>query len=79
MINKLFVYHIIIIIIFTPIAEETYETWGPEALDFVSDLSKRLATATGDPRYSAFLKQRVSFAVQRSNAIERATGLILLK
>ena len=55
--------------IFTPIAVETLGTWGPEALDFVTDVGGRLAAATGDPRSSAFLKQRISLAVQRGNAV----------
>ena len=55
--------------IFTPIAVETLGPWGPEALDFVTDLGRRLAAATGDPRSSAFLKQLVSLAVLRGNGI----------
>ena len=55
--------------IFTPIAVETLGTWGPEALDFVTELGRRLAAITGDPRSSAFLKQRISLAVQRGNAV----------
>ena len=54
--------------IFTPIAVETLSTWGPEALDFVTDLGRRLAAVTGDPRSSAFIKQRIGLAVQRGNA-----------
>ena len=54
---------------FIPIAVETLGPWGPEAKAFVTELGKRLSTATGDPRSSAFLKQRISLAVQRGNAI----------
>ena len=55
--------------IFTPIAVETLGTWGPEALDFANDVGRRLAAATGDPRSSAFFKQRISLAVQRGNGV----------
>ena len=47
---------------------ETLGPWGPEASGFVSELGRRLAVATGDPRSGAFLKQKISIAVQRGNA-----------
>ena len=53
---------------FVPIAVETLGPWGPEALSFMKELGLRLSVATGDPRSGAFLKQRISMAVQRGNA-----------
>ena len=53
---------------FTPIAVETLGPWGPEAIGFVTELGRRLITVTGDPRSGAFLKQKISIAVQRGNA-----------
>ena len=55
--------------IFTPIAVETLGPWGPEASGFLSELGRRLSAATGDPRSGAFLKQKISVAVQRGNAV----------
>ena len=55
--------------LFTPIAAETLGPWGPEAFKFVSELGRRLSVVTGDPRSKAFLKQKLSMAVQRGNAL----------
>ena len=54
--------------LFTPIAIETLGPWGPDATSFISELGRRLSAATGDPRSGAFLKQKISMAVQRGNA-----------
>jgi len=54
--------------LFTPIAVETLGPWGPDAMRFVGELGRRLSMATGDPRSGAFLKQKISMAVQRGNA-----------
>ena len=55
--------------IFTPIALETLGPWGPEAAAFVSEVGRRLSSATGDPRSTSFLRQKMSIAVQRGNAM----------
>ena len=54
---------------FTPVAVETLGPWGPEASTFVSELGRRLYMTTGDPRTTAFLRQRISLAVQKGNAV----------
>ena len=54
--------------IFTPVATETLDVWGPSALSLYDELGKRATHLTGDPRASAFLKQRLGLAVQRGNA-----------
>ena len=54
---------------FTPIALETLGPWGPEASNFVSEVGRRLFAATGDPRSASFLRQKISMAVQRGNAM----------
>jgi hypothetical protein len=54
--------------IFTPVAIETLGTWGPSATSLCQDLGGRIARETGDVRSTAFLKQRLSLAVQRGNA-----------
>jgi len=54
--------------LFAPVAIETLGTWGPSAIALCQDLGARIAQVTGDPRSLAFLKQRLSLAVQRGNA-----------
>ena len=54
---------------FNPVAIETMGPWGPNAGDFIAEIGKRLSTVTGDPRSTAFLRQRISMAVQWGNAI----------
>ena len=53
---------------FVPVAVETLGALGEEAVAFISDLGRRIAATTGEPRSSAFLFQRLSVAVQRGNA-----------
>jgi hypothetical protein len=48
---------------------ETLGSWGPECVAFVHDLGRRLTLATGDTREPAFLRQRLSIAVQRGNVL----------
>ena len=55
--------------LFVPIAIETFGTWGKQAHDFVSVLGARISKSTGDPRATMFLRQRISVAIQRGNAI----------
>ena len=54
---------------FVPIAIETIGTWGSQGYEFLTTLGKRVAEATGEPRSTAFLRQRLALAVQRGNAI----------
>ena len=54
--------------IFSPVAIETLGTWGPSAISLCEELGGRIARETGDLRSLAFLKQRLSLAVQRGNA-----------
>ena len=53
---------------FVPVAIETLGTWGERGLVFINELGKRIAEVSGDNRSTAFLKQRMSLAVQRDNA-----------
>ena len=52
-----------------PIAVETLGAYGPSAWAFVGLLGSRLVRATGDRRAGAFLRQRISMAVQRGNVL----------
>ena len=54
---------------FVLLAFETLGAWEAEAAAFVAELGRRMAAVTGDPRETAFLRQRLSVAIQRGNAI----------
>ena len=54
--------------IFTPLGFETIGQWGPSTLKFIKELGTLLEQATGEKRSTAFLKQRLSVAIQRGNA-----------
>ena len=53
---------------FAPVAIETSGVWGKQALDLVTEVGRRIAEVTHDPRSTTFLHQRLSLAVQRGNA-----------
>jgi len=50
------------------IAVVTFGAWGPKASAFISELGRRIVVATGDPRSTAFLRQRSDVALQRGIA-----------
>ena len=54
---------------FIPVACETMGPINAKALDFISDLGKRITAVTGDPRETTFLFQRISIAIQRFNSV----------
>jgi hypothetical protein len=54
--------------LFVPVAIETMGVYGNEAAKFIAQLGERLNTVTCDARSSAFLRQRISVAIQRGNA-----------
>jgi hypothetical protein len=53
---------------FVPFAIETSGVWGEEAMRLVTEIGRRTAVVTHEPRATAFLRQRISVAVQRGNA-----------
>jgi len=55
--------------LFVPIALETLGAIALCCLDFLTEVGRRLSAATGDARKMAFLFQRISVALQRSNAV----------
>ena len=55
--------------VFVPLAFEMLGAWGAEAAVFVAELERRITAVTGDPRETAFLRQRLSVAIQRGNTI----------
>ena len=54
---------------FIPFVVETSGVVGPEALNFLQDLGKRLRRAMGETKSRHYLLQRPSVAVQRGNAV----------
>ena len=54
---------------FVPIAFETLGPLNASALSFLSLLGRRLTSASGDPRETSFLFQRLSMTVQRFNCV----------
>ena len=54
--------------IVTPLGFETMGQWGPSTLNFVRELGRLLEESTGEKRSAAYLKQRLSIAIQRGNA-----------
>ena len=55
--------------VFVPLPFETQGARGVEAAVFVTELGRRTTAVTGDPRETAFLRQRRSVAIQNGNAI----------
>jgi len=55
--------------VFVPVAVETLGAWGPEAARLVGEVGRRLGIAQHEPRAGSFLRQRISLAMQRGNAI----------
>ena len=52
-----------------PLAIETLGPYNAEGLRFITELGRKLAAVTGDIRETVFLKQRLSVAVQKGNAV----------
>ena len=54
---------------FCPIAIETLGPINDEGMSFLQQLGHHMTSASGDKREFSFLMQRISIAVQRSNAV----------
>ena len=54
--------------LFCPLGFETLGPWGPEAKNLIGKIGKLIIKATGDPRSTSFLIQRISLELQRGNA-----------
>ncbi|KAJ4448474.1 hypothetical protein ANN_10490 [Periplaneta americana] len=55
--------------IFVPFAVETFGPWSHDAEVLVSQIGQILISITGDPRCTTYLRQRLSVAIQRGNAM----------
>ena len=54
---------------FEPIAIETSGVFGHTTRTIISEIGKRISEKTGDKRETTWLKQRLSIAIQRGNAL----------
>ena len=54
---------------FVPFVIETSGVWGEQALVLVTEVGRRMAEVNKEPRSTTFLRQRLSVAVQRGNAV----------
>ena len=52
-----------------PIAIETHGPLNVSALNFLSEVGRRLSSVSGDSRETSFLFQRLSILVQRFNSV----------
>ena len=48
---------------------ETFGSWGPSGLKFITEIGARIALATGEKKSKYYLFQAISMAVQRGNVI----------
>ena len=53
---------------FFPVAVETLGPLCASGAEFVTELGRRVASNSGDPRETSFLFQRISITIQRGNA-----------
>ena len=54
---------------FVPIAIETGGAWNELALEFITELGRRISGVTQVPRETQFIFQRLSISLQRGNAV----------
>ena len=54
---------------FAPIAIETGEAWNEKAVEFISEVARRITEVTNEQQETMFLFHRISIALQRGNAI----------
>ena len=53
----------------TPIAQETFGSWGPSGLELLKEIGTRTIIASGNKRARANLFQNISMAMIRGNII----------
>ena len=54
---------------FVPLVFETLGAWGKQCSEFIQNLGLRITLVTGDKKEPSYLRQRLSIAIQRGNAI----------
>jgi len=49
--------------IFTPIAVETFGSWGQDGLSLIKEIGRKICNTTGEKRSSFYLFQRISIPI----------------
>ena len=55
--------------IVVPVAIETGGAWDMQTIEFIEELSKRITAVTNEPMETQYLFQRITIAIQQSNAV----------
>ena len=55
--------------VFIPLACETMGGWGTKCRNFINELGRRCTLVTGEPKEAMYMRQKMSIAIQRGNAI----------
>jgi hypothetical protein len=54
---------------FVPVGIETFGAYGPQASKLIKQIGKKIQEATGEKLSTFYLKQRISMAIQKGNAV----------
>ena len=54
---------------FVPVGIETFGAYGPQASKLIKQIGKKIQEATGEKMSTFYLKQRISIAIQKGNAV----------
>ena len=54
---------------FVPVGIETYGAYGPQAIKLINQIGKKIQEATGEKQSTFYLKQKISIAIQKGNAV----------
>ena len=61
--------------VFYPVSCETLGGFGPQSMEFISEIGARMTAKTGDKRAPVFLRQRLGIAIQVGNAVSITEAL----
>ena len=53
---------------FEPVCAETFGSWGSRGLNLIKMIGNKMKEATGEPRSTFYLFQKISMAIQRGNS-----------
>ena len=54
---------------FVPVGIETYGAYGPQAIKLIKQIGKKIQEGTGEKLSTFYLKQSISMAIQKGNAV----------
>ena len=52
-----------------PVGIETFGAYGPQAIKLITQIGKKIQEATGEKLSTFYIKQRISMAIQKGNAV----------